>query len=150
MVVWKMYLLSIQWAILGIFCSDFSGVLRCLVFVGMSSWLPWVPQLAMGGGWVKSPGLVGINGSPAPLPLHHLYAILGMMMGTRERHGTTGSWVVATHIFFVFIPKFGEMIQLDDHICSDGLKPPTRQGFTEGFGWWAHGFLQSYIPSGSS
>ena len=93
---------------------------------------------------MKSPGLVGINGSPAPLPLHHLYAILGMMMGTRERLGP-GWWQLT--FFLMFIPKFGEMIQLDDHICSDGLKPPTRQGFTEGFGWWVHIVFQSYIPS---
>ena len=25
-------------------------------------------------------------------------------------------WVVATQRFFMFIPKFGEMIQFDDHI----------------------------------
>ncbi len=29
-------------------------------------------------------------------------------------------------IFFIFTPKIGEMIQFDEHIFSNGLKPPTR------------------------
>ena len=33
-------------------------------------------------------------------------------------------WVVATQIFFMFIPILGEMIQFDSYF-SDGLKPPS-------------------------
>ena len=34
-------------------------------------------------------------------------------------------WVVATQIFFIFIPKIGEDSNFDEYF-SDGLKPPTR------------------------
>ena len=37
----------------------------------------------------------------------------------------TARWWQLKYVF-MFIPKIGEMIQLDEHIFSDGLKPPTR------------------------
>ena len=34
--------------------------------------------------------------------------------------------VVATQLFFMFTPKFGEMMQFDEHVFQmDWLKPPT-------------------------
>ena len=39
-------------------------------------------------------------------------------------------YLVATQIFVVFTPKpWGFMIQFDDHIFSNGLKPPTSFSF---------------------
>ena len=31
--------------------------------------------------------------------------------------------------YFAFSPLFGEIIQFDEHIFSDGLKPPTSQSW---------------------
>ncbi len=45
---------------------------------------------------------------------------------------STGCWF---HIWFIFIPKIGEMIQFDDHIFSDGLKPPTRVALLMNLGY---------------
>ena len=39
------------------------------------------------------------------------------------------NWVVATQIFFIFIPILGEMVQFDEYF-SDGLvQPPTRKNW---------------------
>ena len=43
-------------------------------------------------------------------------------------------WVVVSNIYWIFIPKIGEMIQFDDHIFWERLKTPTSDFFFFGGG----------------
>ena len=42
-------------------------------------------------------------------------------------------WMVVSNIFFMFIRKFGEMIQFDEHIFQRGEKP-TNQSYMDPMG----------------
>ena len=64
------------------------------------------------------------QGSPGGT-VHFLSQISAGYPGFRK--GRLKNWlVVATHIFFIFIPNFGEDSHFDEYF-SNGLKAPTRE-----------------------
>ena len=54
-------------------------------------------------------------------------AVKNFTVFSNKTHWLKQSWVVVSNIYSIFTPIPGEMIQFDEHILPDGLKPPTRE-----------------------